>query len=195
MLQVPGEPCIELYTGSQASGRKYTVSGRCVSNLEIDAMKGKVSSCKITEGTWMLYGELSYQGQVTFLKPGTYDTKYRMGLKSSETVASMRPFPPKAENSILLFQFPGFRGRMVHLTESLSDPTTLDLEDVSSAIVVSGSWTVCDNEGKTLELTEGYHGGVSGIRIPSQLAAVKLTKEMPKVETEIEKTVEVGSQA
>lgn len=118
-------PVIELYTGENMTGRKFVISGAPNEDLTLDGMNDKVSSCKILSGTWMLYVDANFQGQVSALKPGEYPSKESMGLPN-DAISSIRPFPPAQANSILLFQDSGFRGRMVHLTSSSDDLAAID---------------------------------------------------------------------
>lgn len=61
------------------------------------------SSAVVKGGTWMMYTDFDFQGQVSIRGPGRYNSPIAMGIPNDK-LSSIRPFPPPAQSSILLFK-------------------------------------------------------------------------------------------
>jgi hypothetical protein len=130
---------IQLYKDSNFGGRMIEVEGD-IGNLKDYGFTDEVSSCKVMDGTWLLYKDQDFQGAYAILDKGEYGSPSSMGL-SNDSLSSLRPFPQAAENTILLFKDSNYKGRMIPPTGAESNFHNIDANDeVSSIIVLRGTW-------------------------------------------------------
>lgn len=111
---------------------------------------GAVQSCITLGGSWILYTEPAFKGDVSFLfEAAEYPTPTDMGIPGG-SLSSLRHIPEPAEKSILLFEEMNFGGRMVHITGTTDDLAFADFSDrAASAVVLSGTWRVYNGPRRT----------------------------------------------
>ena len=124
-----------------------TLSGACVSSMK-DLQHGEIGSCIVDAGTWLLYKGDNFSHGALILGPGTYDD-----LSDGKSLCSLRPLPPASDATLVLFQDTNFCGQSIVLSRDCEDLSSarsrIDLckeaatsFGVSSAIVVSGKWSL-----------------------------------------------------
>lgn len=132
---------ITLYKDSNFGGRAFPVD-QDISNLKDYGFNDEASSCRIESGTWMLYKDSNFQGDISILGKGDYASSGAMGL-SNDSLSSLRHYPEVSGPTILLFKDTNYRGRMVVLTGAQSNFKNIDFNDeVSSIIVLEGQWVL-----------------------------------------------------
>lgn len=151
---------ITVYRHGNFQGRSETFTSEVPSFVAIN-FNDEVSSVRIPAGsTWMLYQHVDYQGAVSILGPGDYASPAAMGF-ANDALSSLRPFPTVNGPTALLFKDSKFRGRMVVCTEDTPNLVSIGYNDVlSSAIVLSGSWTLYKHinyAGTQVTLTPGRY--------------------------------------
>lgn len=150
---------IELYKDSSYGGRSL-MTEESIENLKNYDFNDQASSCKVRAGIWMLYKDANFQGEVSILPQGNYDSPDTMGLPN-DSLSSLRKFPEVSGPTILLFKDSNFRGRMVVLTGAESNFKGIDFNDVvSSVIVLNGTWELFKDTGfKGTSWTLSDNGG------------------------------------
>lgn len=147
---------IELYQDNNFNGRSL-VTEQDIGNLENFNFNDRASSCRIKAGTWMLYKDINFQGEVSILSDGNYASPESMGLPN-DSLSSFRRFPEVSGPTILLFEDINFQGRMVVLTGAESNFKNIDFNDqVSSIIVLEGTWEIykdADFEGASWNVSD-----------------------------------------
>ena len=135
---------IQLFQNTNYGGRSESFTGP-ISNLGIYDFNDRTSSCKISDGIWMLYEDYNFQGDCSILAPGSYSDSSAMKF-SNDSLSSLRPYPEGPGPLILLFEDTNYRGRMVPLTANDSNLGEIGFNDkTSSIIVVQGTWNLFQN--------------------------------------------------
>ena len=95
---------------------------------------------------WLLYQHINFEGQSYIVNgPGGYPSPHNWG-GTGNRISSARALPPKGTKAIALFQHSTYRGRMLVLYGSNSNLPHLNFNDqVSSFIVIGGSWTLFEH--------------------------------------------------
>lgn len=143
------------------------LSGQCVASMENEQKPyyKRVASCIVDAGTWLLYNGDNYSHGAVVLTPGQYNDLGDHLLDSSTALRSIRPLPPASDATLVLFQDTTFCGESLVLNSDCDDLSSVGSRrdlcgdaatsfGVSSAIVVSGRWTLW---------TEKYGAGQSQI--------------------------------
>lgn len=131
------------HSGFSGSQEEYTAE---VPNLV--KLNDRVSSCRVQEGTWILYTGKNYSIESStsvahipsILIPGDYRNHYAFKLENDK-VSSLRPLPAKG---ICLFEKPNYCGKMVAIAEGIPKDH-LDFA-AQSVIVLSGEWSLFTEE-------------------------------------------------
>ena len=117
----------------------------------------KISSIKIRRGVWLFYEHVKFGGKVRVLYPGDYPDLRKMGF--NDKISSCRGIlTPLTEPQLHLFAGKNYNGRMVTFFGSDANLVDNGFSDAaSSAIVLSGRWSLCKdvNYGTPL-MTYGY---------------------------------------
>ena len=133
-----------LYRDVNYGGAQLTLN-REMSNLNQQGFNDSASSAKVSGTPWIFYRDTSFMGTSYVVKPGSYPNPGTWG-GENDILSSLRPLPSETEGDrgvIALFEHTDFCGRMVVLTSSTPDFTTLKFNDrISSLIVIKGNWTV-----------------------------------------------------
>ena len=133
-----------LYRDVNFRGAQLTLSKE-MSYLNQQGFNDSASSAKISGTPWIFYQHISFMGSSYVVKPGTYPNPGSWG-GENDVLSSLRPLPRETEGDrgvIAIFEHTNYGGRMVVLTTSTPNFTTLNFNDrISSMIVIKGSWTV-----------------------------------------------------
>lgn len=136
---------ITLYSDKDFNGRHLGTT-HAIENLKNYGFNDTTTSCKIEGNSWILYKDSNFQGDCSILQQGDYANSGSLGI-GNDSLSSLRPFPEVEGPTILLFKDSNYRGRMVVLTGALSNFKSIDFNDqVSSAIVLNGSWELCQDK-------------------------------------------------
>jgi hypothetical protein len=155
------------------SGDHKHVVGRDESNLHTDGWGDRVSSVHVTAGTWELCQHVDFGGRRITLGPGSYPNIGALGLPN-DSLSSVRRVGPRVglarTPGLIVFEHVNFRGRHKHVIGS--DVPSLHGEGwgdlVSSIIVVSGRWRLCQHVnfgGWSVALAPGIYPRVSDVGI------------------------------
>lgn len=152
---------IKLFVGTGCSGESFLpLEDQCVSSMKEQQSQfyGQVASCIVESGIWLLYNGDDYSHGATILSEGTYDDLGKIqggNMHSSTSLCSIRPLPQPSAATIVLFQDTTFCGDSVVLNQDCADLGATGAHTglcgqgavsfgVSSAIVLSGKWTLFD---------------------------------------------------
>lgn len=149
---------IRLFIGTNTppGSNPLTLTAQCVAAMESEHITyyNVVASCIVDAGIWVLYNGDNYSHGGIVLTPGTYPDLGLPGLlHSSTSLRSLRPLPPGGDAALVLFQDTTFCGRSIALSRDCVDLGSVDSRvdlcgdaatsfGASSAIVVSGKWTL-----------------------------------------------------
>lgn len=149
---------IRLFIGTNTppGSNPLTLTAQCVATMESEHITyyNVVGSCIVDAGIWVLYNGDNYSHGGIVLTPGTYPDLGLPGLLDSSTsLRSLRPLPPGGDVALVLFQDTTFCGRSIALSRDCVDLGSVDSHSdlcrnpatsfgASSAIVVSGKWTL-----------------------------------------------------
>ena len=149
---------IRLFIGTDtpSGSNPLTLTAHCVASMESEHVTyyNVVASCIVDAGIWVLYNGDNYSHGGIVLTPGTYQDLGLPGLLNSSTsLRSLRPLPPASDAALVLFQDTTFCGKSIALSRDCLDLSSVDSRfdlcgdaatsfGVSSAIVVSGKWTL-----------------------------------------------------
>ena len=168
--------CI-VYRDANFSGAQLTLS-TSTSNLNQQGFNDSVSSAKVSGTTWIFYKDISFMGTSHVVKPGSYPNSGTWG-GENDVLSSLRPLPSESEGDhgvIAIFEHTNYCGRMIVLTSSTPNFTTLDFNDkASSLIVIKGKWTVfrdANYQGDLGTYTTGAY--ISNLAPNDMMSSIKL---------------------
>lgn len=141
---MPEFPQITLFRDVNFGGRAVTLWPCGTSSLGKDYnFNDQASSIRVTGGTWLLYDDDGYSGNVYVVTPGEYPYPDRWG-GANDRLSSLRPLPGNpGDEMILLFQDGNYGGRMLTFTGPQPNFVDIDFNDlVSSVIVLGGNWSL-----------------------------------------------------
>ena len=163
-----------LFAEPDYQGRPLEVSQQN-GGIPVDDFNDKTQSIQISgECEWLFYTDVDFFGTTHLLTPNDYPT-------APTGISSARALPPIGTVAISLFEGDNYTGRMVTLYASNVNFGSIDFNNqVSSAIVTGGVWTIYDStdlQGTEVELGLGKYPDLGRYKFNDLASSVQLRLE------------------
>jgi hypothetical protein len=138
---------ITIYRHVNYQGARLPITNS-IKDLKAEGFADIASSCKLSGGgAWLLYEHPAWQGKESYVNTDVADfNKIAIG---NDTLSSLHKIPADdGKPTILLFQDTFYRGEMLVVKSADKNLGTLGFnDDVSSLIVVNGTWQLYQDTG------------------------------------------------
>ena len=178
---VPTPDGITFYENEGYAGRSFSAD-RATPNFQREGMNDRVSSVRVTGGTWQVCSDAQYAGSCTTLRPGAYPSLGSMGLNDRLSSARELDNPGRPPVAIVpaatFYAQENFRGRSFNAEGEVANLDRQGINRrVSSVVVSAGQWEVCDDarfRGRCMVLQVGRYPTLSSMGLGDRVASVRV---------------------
>jgi len=144
---------ITLFHGRNFAGESLTLNGTAP-DLASTGFNDSAASVIVRDGVWEACTDIGFQGRCMQLQPGEYRGIGAVNDRIAsvrEIVSVSRSAPPvvvaTASPRLVLFEGPGFGGRSVEVTQTMSRLDGIRYyAGAGAAVVTGGTWRLCSGE-------------------------------------------------
>ena len=201
-VTVPAAAEAIFYERAGFQGRSVEVNNQ-VARFDRIGFNNRSSSVVVIGARWEVCQNPNFQGPCVVLRPGRYPSLAAMGLNnrisSARTVArgdDDRDLPPPGpvprpvpqQEQATFYEFRGFAGRSFSTTGAIAAFVRYGFNDhASSAVVMGGSWEVCDApryRGLCVVLRPGRYPSLAAMGLNNRISSARPVDRSSRVEDE-----------